>query len=299
MRMIIIRAVQMRIVFISALACALLLGACGDEDEDDADLHVVATTGIVAEIARNIAGPGVEIEQLVPDGASPHDFQLSAKDRQKLAEADLVLANGANLEAGIPLDEAEGPVWELAANAGELLPFGDGGADPHVWMDPARVADAMPSLADAFAHVDAAGASGYRSRARDYAADLRTRDREFDDRLGRVPPGARKLVTSHDALGYFADRYGFEVVATAFPASGAEAEPSAGSLDDVVKAIEESGVPAVFAAAEDDPEVLRQLAAQAGVEVVDELLIESVGDSGGYQEMLSRDVDLIAGALAP
>ena len=299
MRMIIIRAMQMRIIFISVLIIAsLALVACGSDDDDGAGgPRVVATTGIVADIVGSVAGPDVEVEQLVPDGSSPHDFQLSAQDRQLLAEADLVAANGADLEPGIPLDETDAPVWELTANAGELLPSAEGGGDPHVWMDPTRVAEALPSLAEALAEADPDDATGFRDRAERYADELLALDRQLAQALAEVPEANRELVTSHDALAYFADHFGFEVVATAFPASGAEAEPSAGALDEVADAIAERDVPAVFAGEEDDPEVLRQIADEAGVEVVDDLLIESPGSAGTYEAMLRHDAERIASAL--
>lgn len=297
--MIIIPRMLMRIIFISVLAItSALVVACGDDDDGGGDgPRVVATTGIVADIVESVAGPDVEVEQLIPDGASPHDFQLSAEDRQVLAEADLVAANGADLEPGIPLDEADAPVWELTANAGELLPFEEGGGDPHVWMDPTRVADALPSLAEALADVDADNAETYRGNAGEYAGELSGFDRELERLLAEVPDANRELVTSHDALAYFADHFGFEVVATAFPASGAEAEPSAGALDEVADAIAERDVPAVFAGEEDDPEVLRQIADEAGVEVIDDLLIESPGSAGTYEAMLQHDAERISGAL--
>jgi zinc/manganese transport system substrate-binding protein len=302
MRMIIIPEMQMRIIFISALTiAAIAFAACGSDDEDSAGdgPEVVATTGIVADIVGNVAGPDVQVEQLIPNGASPHDFQLSAEERQTLAEADLVAANGSNLEPGVPLDDVESPVWELTANVNDLLAFEKGGSDPHVWMDPTRVVGALPSLADALAEADPDHATAYRKRADAYAHELLALDDELTRATDRVPEDDRELVTSHDALGYFADHFGFEVVATAFPATGAEGEPSASALADVAEAISARDVPAVFAGEEDDPEVLRQVADEAGVEVVDDLLIESPGSAGTYEAMLEHDAERIATALSP
>jgi zinc/manganese transport system substrate-binding protein len=281
-----------------ALVSAGVLIACGSDSDGDGGTRVVATTGIIAEVAGRVAGEDAEVTQLVPDGASPHDFELSAEDRQALEEADLIAYNGAGLEVGIPVDEADAPKWALAENAGELLPFEGGGEDPHVWMDPTRTADALDSLAAALSEADPGNADAYRRRARDYDAALRDLDRELDDTLAAVRRDERELVTSHDSLEYFADRYGFEVVATPFPASGAEAEASPVQLAEVVDAIEEYRVPAVFAGEEDDPEVLEQVADETGAEVVPDLLVESTGDAGSYDEMLRRDAELISGALA-
>lgn len=289
---------KLRTIFIFLTALSLLFAACGDDDgSGDDGPRIVTTTGILADVASHVA-PDAEVEQIIPEGANPHDFELSAQDRQTLEEADIVIAVGAGLEPGIPLDEVDAPVWELTANAGELFPFEEGGSDPHVWMDPTRVAAALPSLAEALAEVEADRESVYRRAAEDYAAELRRVDRELRRELATVPGANRELITSHDSLAYFADRYGFEVVATAFPASGPEAEASAARLDELVQTVREVDAPAVFAGEEDDPEALRLVAEDAGVAIEEELLIESPGDSGGYAEMLRHDAGLIAEALS-
>jgi ABC-type Zn uptake system ZnuABC Zn-binding protein ZnuA len=269
---------------------AAAVAGCGDDGGDDD--RVIATTGVMRSMAEQVAGEDVEVAQLIPDGADPHDFQLSAEDRLELERADLVIANGAGLEAGIPLDETDAEVWELADHAGELRE-----GDPHVLMDPSRVAEAMPALGDALAAADPANEAGYRDRAKAYAQELGALDERVAKEIDRVPPADRKLVTSHDALGYFADRYGLEVVASPFGPLGAEAEPSAGELQDAIDAVEETGVPAVFAQAEDDPSVMERIAAEAGVEVVDGLHVESPGEAATYDAMLEADGEMIATAL--
>ncbi len=158
-----------------AILSAAVLAGC-DSQGGSSGTTVVATTGILADIAEQVAGPHVDVKQLIPTGGSPHDFQLSAQGRQEMEEADLVVADGADLEATIPLDETDAPVWRLADHVGPLLPFsapadvaGESGteaaethgpSDPHVWMDPRRVADAMPSLGAAQSGADPAGAAG-------------------------------------------------------------------------------------------------------------------------------------------
>ena len=296
-----------------AATITMTLPACGD-DEAGGSGSVAASTGILADLTGTIAGDDLEVVQIVPDTASPHDFQPSAEDRQRLAEADLVVVNGAGLDAAIPVDEVDEPVWELAANTPDPLTFGEhaeeehaaedqehaheeGAQDPHVWMDPTRVAAALPSLADALGEADPPNADAYHQRADELAARLEKLDREIAADLRGVPAGDRELVTSHDALAYFADRYGFDVVATAFPATGADAEPSAGALADVIDAVELTGAPALFAEETDDPEALESVAGETGATVVDGLLIESPGSAGTYEEMLRHDADLIAGSL--
>jgi len=310
------------ILILVSFATTVALASCGNS-ESDAGATVVATTGVVASIVEEVAGDDAEIIQLIPDSSSPHDFSLSAEDRAELEDADLIAYNGADLEAGLPIDEAAAPKWSLAENAGPLLEFGEAGAhehdeeaegheeaeagheeteeshghDPHVWMDPTRVVDSLPSLADALADADPANEEAYRSRAEHLADRLRGLDRELARDLDAVADEDRELVTSHDALGYFADRYRFDVIATAFPATGAEAEPSAAALAEVTEVVEDAGVPALFAEEGDDPQVLEQVASETGVEVVDDLLVESPGSAGTYEEMLRHDAEEIVSAL--
>jgi ABC-type Zn uptake system ZnuABC Zn-binding protein ZnuA len=312
---------RMILILVSS-AATVALAACGNSESEDGPT-VVATTGVVASIVEEVAGEDVEVVQLIPDTSTPHDFSLSAQDRAELEDADLIAYNGADLEAGVPIDDAEAPKWALAEHAGPLLEFTEAGAheheegadegheeetpagdeeeahsdDPHVWMDPTRVAEALPSLADGLAAADPENEADYRSRSEQLAGRLEDLDRELAREVEALPPADRELVTSHDALGYFADRYGFEVVATAFPASGAEAEPSADALAEVTEVVEETGVPALFSEEGDDPQVLEQVAAETGTEVVDDLLVEAPGPAGSYEEMLRHDAETIVSAL--
>jgi ABC-type Zn uptake system ZnuABC Zn-binding protein ZnuA len=301
----------------AALCAPVLLVACGSDEGGDQGTRVTATTGIAADITERVAGPAAEVVQLVPDGASPHDFELSAEDRAEAEDSALLVYNGAGLEAGIPVEELGEERFAIADHVGPLLPFGEAGSheeehadeehadeeehgsDPHVWMDPTRIAAALPALADALAEADPAHAGAYRKRAGAFAAELERLDAQIRSDLSPIPAPDRELVTSHDALGYFADRYNLEVIATAFPSSGPESEASAAEISEVEQAVERSGVPAVFAEESDDPQALEQIAERTGVEVVDGLLVESPGSAGSYVEMLRTDAALIAGALAP
>jgi zinc/manganese transport system substrate-binding protein len=295
--LILVTPALLRIIVAAALLAAVGgISACGGSGSDGRQT-IAATTGITADLAERVAGPDADVEQIVPDGASPHDYELSAQDRQKLEEADVVVANGAGLEAGIPLDEVDAPSWMLTEHAGELFPFEEGGDDPHVWMDPTRVAAALPSLAGVLADADPDHANEYRRRAREYERELHTLDRELAGRLTRVPARDREVVTSHDSLAYFADQYQFDVVATTFPATGAEAEASAEQIHAVEDAVRESGVPAIFAQDGDDPETLRLVGEETDVEVEYGLLVESPSSAGSYEEMLRRDTELIVDSL--
>jgi ABC-type Zn uptake system ZnuABC Zn-binding protein ZnuA len=298
--------------FLLLVLLAGSLAACGSSDRSSGPT-VAATTGILADITERVAGGDADVEQVIPDGASPHEFQLSAEDRAKLEDSLLLVYNGADLEAGIPIDDIDVPKFAIADHVGELRHFQpagsrehptaeegeQGGSDPHVWMDPTRVATALPALADALAKADPAHAAGYRARAKAYAAELQQVDAQIRQAVSAIPPQDRKLVTSHDAMGYFADRYGFEVIATPFPATGPEAEASAQTINEVEDAVASSGVRTVFAQETDDPEVLRRVASDTGVDVEEHLLVEAPGEAGSYVEMLRRDAALLRNGLEP
>jgi ABC-type Zn uptake system ZnuABC Zn-binding protein ZnuA len=305
----------MRLASTFALLTLLFAATIGcGSDDDQSNPTIVASTGIWADVTENVAGDDASVEQVIPDATSPHEFQLSAQDRAKIEDSLLLVYNGADLEAGIPIDEIDVPKFAVADHVGELLPFEEAGEhageeeqasgeeergslDPHVWMDPSRVAAALPALADALAEADPDHAEGYRGRAESYAAELRELDAEIQRQLGSIPPQNRKLVTSHDAMGYFADRYGLEVLATPFPASGPEAEASAQTIKEVEDAIRSSGVPTIFAQETDDPEVLERIARETGVSIEEHLLVEAPGEAGSYVGMLRQDAELLRDGL--
>ena len=306
------------LIAISLLAAAI--SGCGSDDGGDGPT-VAVTTGIWADVTEGIAGEDASVEQIIPDGTSPHDFQLSARDRAEIEDSVLLVHNGADLEAGIPIGDLDATAFAMADHAGQLRRFReagahdeasegeqadeeahadeeDGGFDPHVWMDPTRVAEAVPALADALAKADPDHADGYRERAASYVRELETLDREIRLTLGAIPGANRQLVTSHDALGYFADRYGFQVIATPFPASGPESEASAQTIAEVEAAIRASGVPTVLAQDTDNPEVLEGIASRTGVRIETGLPVEAPGAAGSYIEMLRRDAEIIGAGLS-
>lgn len=297
-------------ILVALFLLASALSGCGEAGGNHRTIAV--TTGIWADLVRQVAGPDASVDQVIPDGASPHEFQLSARDRARIENDLLLVYNGADLEAGIPISDIQVPKFAMAEHVGPLQRFRSagslehpsaeagaaGGYDPHVWMDPTRVVTALPALAETLAKADPVHAAGYRARARAYAAKLRRLDAEMRRTLAAVPPQNRKLVTSHDALGYFADHFGFQVIATPFPASGPDAEATAQTVNEVEEAIRRAHVPTVFAQETDNPEVLEGIASRTGVRIEEHLPVEAPGDAAGYIGMLRRDAQIIAAGLS-
>lgn len=308
----------------SVVAATLLLAAglvaCTSSDGSGAPT-IVVTHSLLGDVVEEVVGDQAEVEVIMPAGADPHEFEPSAAQVAAITEAELVVANGLGFEQGLAdaLDEAEGsgvPVLSLGEQL-DPLPLGehaddeqaddehdhDGGLDPHWFTDPARAAAAATLVGDAVVEqVDGVERAAVEDRAAAYADELEALDAEVADLLADVPEDDRVLVTDHEVFGYFADRYGFEVVGTVVPGATTLAEPSSADLAELVEVIEETGVPAIFTETSSSDELADTVAAEVGeqVEVV-ELYGESLGepgsDGGTYVALVRTNAERISDAL--
>ena len=288
-------------------------------------LRVVTTTGILADWVRNIGGDHVEVFSLVPSGADPHSFQPGARGVTRVADADLVLSVGLGLEGSWLKELLEqtarepSTVVELGAVVGpiEFVGMDDHGDedqedqaeedegddhglyDPHFWFDPIRVKLAVSEVADRLSALDPERADDYRANAAEYIARLEELHAWTEQQVNAVPEDRRLLVTSHDSLGYFADRYGFEVVGFILSIT-TEVEPSAVGLADLVEEVRKQGVPAVFGETTVSERLANALAAESGAKLV-RLYSGSLGPEGSgaevYLGMARENVKRITEAL--
>ncbi len=291
---------------------ALLASSCGgDTAADDERLQVVVTTSILGDVVGQIAGNDAAVTVLMQPGQDPHSFQASAAQAATMQDADLIVASGLLLEEGL------GAVIESAASAGvSVLSLGeqldplpwvgdheDATFDPHWWLDPVRMAEAAGIIGEALAEADPADAGLWSERAATYAAEVRATNDRIVTTLARVPPARRRLVTNHNALRYFAARYGFEIVGTVIPSGTTLASPSPADLADLVSALESLGLDAIFAETTQPTALADAVAAEVGrdVEVV-ELYTGSLGPAGSgaedYLAMVTVNADRIVAALA-
>ncbi len=292
------------------MVAAVLLAAagCGDDGSGgSADgPSVVVTTSILGDVVRHLVGDDVRVEVLMPPNASPHEFAASARQAASMREADVLVVNGLGFEAG--LDDAISAAADDGARVvavAELAPdlrTLDGAEDPHVFTDPARMAVATERLADELADlVTGLDTPAYRARADAYVADLERLDADVERILSVVPADLRVLVTNHDVFGYFAERYGFEVLGTVIPSLSTLAEPSAQELADLAAAIAEAHVPAVFAETSSPTRLAEALAAEGTTVEVVELFSEALGEAGSgadtYLGMVRTNAERIAAAL--
>ncbi len=311
-------------------AAALLSAACGSSDDtagtaaDDRPTLVV-TTNILGDVVSNLVGDEFEVVTIMPVGTDPHDFQASAAQVAQIGEADVLIVNGADFEEGL-LDviesaEADGvPTYE-AISAVEALDFADEdhadedhadededahdheGADPHFFTDPARMADAADGIVDFLvANVEGVDQAALESSAADYVAELRALDADVEATLDVIPAEHRVLVTNHEVFGYFADRYGFEIVGTVIPSGTTAGGADAQELARLAEVVRDEGVPAIFADTSSSDELAETLADEVGDVAIVELYSETLGadDSDGptYVDMIRTNAGRIATALA-
>lgn len=306
-------AIKTRQAACLTLLSALMLSACGGSPLPSSTpaaggrLQVAATTMIVADLARNVAGDRAEIVTLLPADADPHAFEPRPGDVAAIGRAQVLVMNGAGLEAFLePLLQSAGGdplIIECAQGLKLRTMQADGRTadDPHLWFDVHNAMHCVENIRDGLTQADPAGQAIYAANADRYIAQLKDLDQWIMEQVGQIPPERRKLVTSHDTLGYFAGRYGFEVIGALFPASGAEAQPSAREVAALIEAIKASGVKAVFTETTVDPRFAEQIASDAGVKVVTKLYTDSLGGPGSgaetYVDMMRFDVQAIVEAL--
>lgn len=273
------------------LASAAVIFACGacapDAHTTGTGINVVATTTQVGALTRAVAGDQVRLTVLLPSGADAHDFEPDPQDVKKVHDAKLVLRNGIGLDDWMnkTLDNAGGHARVVVVTEGVHLrkaASGDeaGEDDPHVWHDPENAAVMVDNIATALAAAAPSLASTFAANAQAYRARLENTDRQVRALIEAIPEQNRKVVTNHDAFGYFFARYGLEFVGAVFPNSSKEGQASAKELAALSDLIKAEGVKAVFAEEEVDPKVARELAKDTGVQVVTGLYADSLGPPG-------------------
>ena len=270
-------------------------------------ITVVASTGILADLVRQIGGERVDARSLLPANADPHDFEPAPNDLVAVEDADLIVRHGLGLDTWLDrlLESAGGDAPVIVATDGVLTITSDEEGfvegDPHVWFDPTRVATMVGTLTAALGKLDPEGAASYQSRSTIYQDDIGALDRAIKAAIETIPVERRKLVTSHDALGYYADHFGLTIVGTVIPSLETTTEPSARDTADLIDLIKREGVPAIFAENTASPRLVDELAKQAGVKVVDDLYSDNLGKAGSgadtYLAMMRTDTILIVEAL--
>jgi zinc/manganese transport system substrate-binding protein len=275
-----------RLLFLLIALPAAVFAACGSDSgaqDSERGIRVVATTTQIGALVREIAGEDVELTILLPAGADAHDYEPNPQSLQRVNEADLVLRHGIGLDDWLEdmIEGAGGDATVVRVTEGiPIRKDADGADDPHVWHNPDFAKTMVDKIARALSEADPDGASGFGERATGYKAKLDEADAEIKQLFEGIPAEDRKLVTNHDAFGYFIERYGLEFVAAVIPSSNKDSQASAKDLAALQEVIEREGVRAIFAEEEVDPKVARELAQDTGVRIVEGLYADSLGEPG-------------------
>ena len=276
--------------------------ACGDDDgglqTTGSGIKVVATTTQIGALTRQVAGDRVALTVLLAAGADAHDYEPSPQAIRKVNEAALVLRNGIGLDDWLDdtLENAGGDKKVVTITEGVVVHDGeeDGrreededeegheheDGDPHVWHDPDNAKIMVENIVRALSEADPANAATFAQNGDAYKRKLDNTDREIRELIDAIPAANRKMVTNHDALGYFIERYGLTFVGAVIPSTNKDAQASAKELAELQDLIKKEGVKAIFSEEEVDPKVARELAKDTGVKIVEGLYADSLGDKG-------------------
>lgn len=274
------------------LLLPLAVAACGGSGAGADGPAIVATTTQLGDMARNIA-PGAKVTTLLAPNTDPHEYEVRPDDVKALASADIVLRSGGEVDEWLDgALESAGVDEQDVVDAGAAA--GLEGDDPHWWQDPRRAEKAAVAIGAALQR------AGVPEDAAAYVKRLQALDAGIRACVDRVPAAERLLVTSHDALGYYARRYGLQVVGAVIPALTTAAQPSAGEVSELVSTIRRTGVKTIFAESSVNPKVEEAIARETGAAIGTALWADSLGpaDSDGatyISSMESNTRSLVAG----
>jgi zinc/manganese transport system substrate-binding protein len=282
------------------LGCLIVLGGPVRAQER---LNVVASFSILGDFVRNVGGESVNVAVLVGPDSDAHVYAPTPSDAKKVADAKLVFVNGLGFEGWLPrlVKSAGGKATVVTVTAGIApLRFGSE-ADPHAWQSVANAKIYVANIRDALAAAAPGDAEGFKARAAVYLADLDALVREVREGIAKIPEGRRKVISTHNAFGYFAAAYGVEFIAPVGVST--ESEASARDIAKIITQIRTARIPAVFLENITDPRLMGRISAETGARVGGTLYSDSLtgenGDSPTYIAMVRHNIKALTSALSP
>jgi zinc/manganese transport system substrate-binding protein len=265
-------------------------------------LNVVASFSILGDFVKNVGGERVDVTSLVGPDGDVHVYAPAPADARKIADAKLLVINGLGLEGWLPrLLQASGGKAPIITATRGIAPLKSGsGADPHAWQSVANAKKYVTNIRDALAAADPADAEVFRSQAEAYLAKLDALDREVRTAVEQIPESRRKVISTHDAFGYFAAAYGIRFIAPLGVST--ESEASARDIAGIITQIKTEKIPAVFLENISDPRLIRRISAETGARVGGTLFSDSLtaekGDAPTYIDMVRHNIKALTSALA-
>jgi zinc/manganese transport system substrate-binding protein len=264
-------------------------------------LKVVASFSILGDFVKNVGGDRVDVTTLVGPDGDVHVYTPTPSDVRKIADAKLLVINGFGLEGWLPrLLQAAGSKASIVTATEGIPPLKAGSdADPHAWQSVANAEKYVANIRDALAAADPADAEVFRQNATNYLAKLKALDGEVRQAIGEIPESRRRMISTHDAFGYFAARYGIQFIAPIGVST--EAEPSARDIARIIAQVKTEHIPAVFLERIGDPRLMRRISEETGTKVGGTLYSDSLtdekGDAPTYIDMVRHNIRTLTRAL--
>jgi zinc/manganese transport system substrate-binding protein len=264
-------------------------------------VDVVASFSILGDFVRNVGGERIAVTTLVGPNGDAHVYTPTPRDAKKIADAKLVVVNGLGFEGWLPrlVKSSGGKAMVVTATQGIAPRTLDSHEDPHAWqsVDNARIY--VANIRDALAKADPAGADIYKANAEAYLAKLAALDNDVKAAIATIPAAHRKVISTHDAFGYFAAAYGIEFIAP--QGVSTDSEPSAKDIAVIITQLKISKIPAVFLENIADPRLMRRIAAETGAKIGGTLYSDSLtpenGDAPTYIDMVRHNIKALTSAL--
>src|SRR5712691_2814141 len=293
----------------NALAAALVLLAGGPAAAQE-KLNVVATFSILGDLVKEVGGDRVEITTLVGPNGDAHVYSPSPADTKRLADAKIVFVNGLGFEGWItrlvkasgtkaPVVVATKGVKPRKMERAEEHDHDHGATDPHAWQSVANAKIYVANIRDALVKVDPAGQAAYEANAKAYLAKLDALEQEVKDVIAKIPADRRRIITTHDAFGYFRQAYGLDFIAP--QGVSTESEVSAKDVAKIITQIRRQKIPAVFIENVTDPRLVKRIAEETGAKIggtlYSDALTDAKGDAPTYIDMIRHNIKALGAAL--
>ena len=265
-------------------------------------VHVVASFSILGDFVHNVGGDRVSVTTLVGPDSDVHVYAPAPADAKKIADAKLLVINGLGLEGWLPrLLQASGSKAPIITATRGIVPLKAGfAADPHAWQSVANAKIYVANIRDALIAADPADAAAFGANAQAYVTKLDALEAEVREAVSQIPPARRKVISTHDAFGYFASAYGIAFIAPSGVST--ESEASARDIAAIITQIRTEKIPAVFLENISDPRLIRRISAETGVRVGGTLFSDSLtgekGDAPTYIELVRHNIKALTSALA-
>jgi len=295
-----------RRILLAAFAAVIAAPVAGDGAEPRK--LAVASTSIIADFVRNVGGQRIDVKALVGANSDAHVYSPTPGDAKEIAGAAIVFVNGLGLEGWLPrLVGASGSKAPLIAVTKGITPRrmqdeqhpGRSVTDPHAWQSIADAKVYVTNIRDKLVAIDPAGKAAYETNAQAYLAKLDELDKEVRSAIASIPTHRRKVITTHDAFGYFGAAYGMSFIAP--EGVSTDSEPSAKDVARIIRQIKQQAIPAVFLENVSDPRLIEQIARETGTAIGGKLysdaLSEPAGPASTYIDMMRHNVRELAKAL--